>query len=223
MDEHAKNIIDTTHMPPNIAWHPDAEMPSAAGTLSYRRGNLTIAYHVIITLVLNVFVAVILKWNAGVIVKDLDISPVPVMEIVGMAICGLLFVALGLYFVYRAIKIITDRIELRLSPDAIDCAESYCRVRKSHHFPIDENLKIERYVATIGRNREFYSLVIKSGKTAFPFGTLAPQGLRWLESTLKAFIETHRPAAQTETPDDAPETAQNGDQTAQNGDQTAAR
>lgn len=216
MDEHAKNIIDTTHMPPNISWHPDAERPTAAGTLSYRRGNLTIAYHVIITVVLNVFVAVILKWNAGVIVKDLDISPVPVMEIVGMTVCGLLFIALGLYFIYRAIKIITDRIELRLSPDAVDCAESYCRVRKSHHFPIDENLKIERYVATIGRNREFYSLVIKSGKTAFPFGTLAPQGLRWLESTLKAFIETHRPAPQTINAGDAPaapEHAQDGDQT----------
>ncbi len=219
MDENARNIIDTTHMPPNISWIPDTETPSAAGTLSYRRGNLTIAYHIIITAVLNVFVAVILKWNAGVIIKDLNISPVPITEIAGLTICGLLFIALGLYFVYRAIKIITDRIELRLSPDAIDCAESYCRVRNSHHFPIDENLKIERYVATIGRNREFYSLVIKSGKTVFPFGTLAPQGLRWLESTLKTFIETHRTAPQTTNADDAPE----AQETAQNGDQTDGR
>lgn len=193
--ERAEIGIDTTHMPPNIAWHPDSSSATVAGSISYRRGRMTIFYHVVVTVVLNIFVVLILRWNAKVIFQDLELPEIPVMEIVGLTACGLIFIALGLFFIYRAVRILTNRIQIHLSPSGIDCTEKYCHIERAYHFAIDDDLRIERYVAFIGRNREFDSLAIKSGKTVFPFGALSPCGLRWLESTLRTYIDAHKPNA----------------------------
>lgn len=187
--------IDTTHMPPNIEWHPDLSSSHISGTLSYRRAMATKVYSVVAVIAINLFVVLIVQRVVDVMLQTLSTSTyndVRVLGAISVGLCCLAFIALDGFYIYRALRALTDHIQIRLSANGIDCTESFCNIEKSYHFPLDETLKVEQYVAYMGRNREFTSIALKAGKTVFAFGALSPVSLKWLEATLKSYIAAQR-------------------------------
>ena len=152
----------------------------------------TKVYSVVAVIAINLFIVLFFQRIVDVMIRTLSNSESRVMGIVVVGTCCLALIAMDVYYIYRAIRALTDRIQIRLSSTGIDCIENFCNIEKSYHFPLDETLKVEQYVAYVGRHREFNSIALKAGKTVFAFGALSPGSLRWLEATLKSYIAAQR-------------------------------
>lgn len=196
-------VVDITHMPKNIQWvspnskifettpvvqEQNIDVNDVVGMIVYRRNSMTIAGHIIMA-------AVLFGISLNVLLNMLGVysfAPYYSHEFdfhFGFVLLFLFSLGGGIYLAYCAAKLKTNRIKIIISKEAIDCEETYLNRRKTYHFAINGSLRLQRYVSSVGRNREYYSLYLKSDDESFPFGLLAPAGLKWLEETLKHYID----------------------------------